>query len=118
MKYEVEVLKVGEFVPDMLENGDMVIFDDCPNDTLADVCYMQTRSEITAPIEVGDTVLVGTKSYRITAIGEEALHTLQELGHCTFKFDGLPEVELPGQISLDGEEMPDLLNIGDKICIK
>ena len=80
MKYEVEVLKVGEFVPDMLENGDMVIFDDCPNDTLADLCYMHTRCEITAPIEVGDTVLVGTKSYRITAIGEEALHTLQELG--------------------------------------
>ena len=118
MKYKVEVIKVGSLVEDMLENGDLVIFDNCPNETLADVCIMHSKADIKAPIELGDRVYVGKKSYVITAIGDEALHTLAELGHCTFKFSGEDKVELPGQIILKGNEMPDLLQIGDKICIE
>lgn len=118
MKYDVEIIKVGALVKDMLENGDMIIFDDCPNEVLADVCYMHTPCKISTPIQVGDTVLMGTKTFTITAIGEEALKTLTELGHCCFKFNGNPTVELPGQIDLKGSELPEVLEIGDHIIIK
>ncbi len=118
MKYEIEIVKVGSFVKEMLENGEMIIFDDCPNDVLADICYMHTPCEIKSPIEVGDTITIGKKAYAITAIGEEAIKTLTELGHCSFKFNGADKTELPGQIELKGDGMPDLLEIGDKIIIE
>lgn len=43
--------------------------------------------------------------------------TLKELGHCTFKFTGKSEAEVPGQIELAGENHP-VIEIGDYISFK
>ena len=117
MKFEVEVIRVGEMAADLLAGGHLIIFGDTPNEVLAEVCFMHTHGEICGDIEVGDTVVLGQKNFVITAIGEEALQTLAELGHCTFCFHGGTDVELPGQISLKGDEAPEALTIGDKIVI-
>lgn len=117
MKYEVEIVNIGKSVESMLDAGDLIIFDKCPNEILEDVCIMHTRDQIKATIQIGDTVILGDKKYEITAIGDEAIHTLEEMGHCTFKFTGVDIVELPGQIVLKGNEKPIPLQIGDKICI-
>ena len=52
---------------------------------------------------VGDTLIIGDKAFTITAIGDEALHTLRELGHCTFSFKGGETPERPGCIMLKGD---------------
>jgi len=53
---------------------------------------------------VGDTMAVCDKVFTITAIGDEALHTLKELGHCTLSFKGGDAAERPGCIMLQGDE--------------
>lgn len=117
MKYEVEVTQVGETVKDLLEaSQDLIIFDTCPMEALAEVSIMHTHCEL-GDIKVGDTVTFGEKKYTITAIGGEAIHTLSTLGHCTFKFNGHDTTELPGQIELKGDGLPDL-KVGDKIRIE
>ena len=52
---------------------------------------------------VGDTVIVCDKAFTITAIGDEALHTLRSLGHCTLSFKGGDTPERPGCIMLQGD---------------
>jgi len=44
------------------------------------------------------------KVFTVTAIGDEALHTLKELGHCTLSFKGGDAAERPGCIMLQGDE--------------
>ena len=53
----------------------------------------------------------------MTAVGTEALMTLKELGHCTFKFTGRSEEEVPGQIELLGDHKPEI-EVGDHIIFR
>ncbi|VBB07343.1 phosphotransferase system glucitol/sorbitol-specific iia component [Lucifera butyrica] len=117
MKYEVEIINIGPLSKELLADGNLVIFDKCPNEALMEISVMHTRGEIKGAIEVGDRVTLGSFIYQITAIGEEALHTLKELGHCTFRFDGADVVDLPGQIALKGDKVPEL-QVGNIICIE
>ncbi|SFL47842.1 PTS glucitol/sorbitol transporter subunit IIA [Pelosinus propionicus] len=109
MKYEVVVTSIGDMASELMEStGDLIIFDTCPLDGLEEISIMHTTGEIKRPIQVGDRVTLGKTQYTITAIGDEALKTLEELGHCTFKFTGSDTVELPGQIELRGEGHPEI----------
>ncbi len=117
MKYEVKVISIGELSADLLVGGNLIIFDECPNETLMEVSVMHTKGEITDVIEMDDKVTLGNFRYKITAIGEEAIHTLKELGQCTFRFDGANKVDLPGQIVLTGDKVPEL-QVGDIIRIE
>ena len=118
MKYEVIVTGIGDMAKELLEaNGDLIIFDKCPLEGLEEVSIMHTIGELKKTIEIGDKVTLGKYQYTITAIGYEALKTLEELGHCTFKFNGRDTVELPGQIELRGEGLPEIF-LNDIIRIK
>lgn len=109
MKYEVVVTSIGEMAKELMEStGDLIIFDKCPLDGLEEISIMHTTGEIKEEIQIGDKVILGKHEYFITAIGHEALKTLEELGHCTFKFTGKDMVELPGQIALRGEGCPEI----------
>lgn len=117
MKYEVTVTSVGEIAFDLLTgNGCLIIFDKCPLTELEEIAIMHTTGEIKGQIQIGDKVTMGKHQYVITAIGDEALKTLQEMGHCTFCFGGKSTVDLPGQIELKGENEP-VIEVGDKIII-
>lgn len=118
MKYEVIVTSIGDMARELMEStGDLIIFDKCPLDGLEEISIMHTTGEIKRTIEIGDKVTFGNDQYIITAIGDEALKTLEELGHCTFKFTGKDAVELPGQIELRGEGRPEI-SINDIIRIE
>ena len=56
---------------------------------------MKTRSR--------ETLKLGSKTYKITAVGDEAIHTLKEMGHCTLAFSSDTTPYRPGCINLDGE---------------
>lgn len=118
MKYEVTVTNIGEVALDLLnDTGSLIIFDKCPLTELEEISIMHTPCEIKGEIQVGDIVTFGKNEYTITAIGYEALKTLQDMGHCTFKFTGNSEVELPGQIEVKGENELEIA-IGDVISIR
>lgn len=118
MKYESKITGIGDMASELLnENGSLIIFNENAPEELAEISFLHTISQFKSQIEVGDVLELGDFMYTITAIGEEAFHTLKELGHCTFKFSGQDIVKLPGEIELSGDEMP-RLKIGDRIVLR
>ena len=83
---------------------------------LAEISVLHTFGDLKGPVEKGDIVTIGEYKYQVTCVGEEANKTLEELGHCTLKFDGADEPELPGTICLGGRGIPEA-KIGDAITI-
>lgn len=117
MKYRSKITSIGELAFELLEENDsFIIFNNNAPKELAEISFLHTISKFQEEIAVGDSILLGDKMYTITAIGEEAVHTLKELGHCTFRFSGKDHVDLPGQIELEGSGRPNM-RIGDIIAI-
>ena len=112
MKYDVTITGIGDFSLQLLQlRESMIIFDkDVPYEYL-DMVISHTKSTLK------DTIKIADKEYTITAIGENALSTLKEHGHCTFVFNGADVVEQPGQIALSGRGIPRVM-VGDKITFE
>lgn len=118
MKFNVEITEIGAMVQELMTESDCLII---YNDTVADVDLREisvthTVDELKEDVCVGDTVLIGEIEYKVTSVGDVAQKTLRQLGHCTIKFDGADEVNLPGELHLEGK-MPSL-KVGDFITIK
>ena len=116
MKYKSTITGLGEMVTDSLKSGFVIIFNDNAPKEIAKISILHTIEKFDSEIEVGDLFIIGNKKYKVTAVGDEANKTFKQLGHCTLKFSGNPDVKLPGQIELRGECMPDV-KIGDFIEI-
>lgn len=115
MKFEVDVVKIGDIVEELLLEDILIIFKSEVPDELAEISVLHTMDELREDVEPGDTIRIGSNEYRVTAVGSEANRTLRELGHCTFKFSGSSDPDLPGIINLDGRT-PDI-KVGDIISI-
>ncbi|MFC2314463.1 MAG: PTS glucitol/sorbitol transporter subunit IIA [Selenomonas massiliensis] len=106
MKFYCEVTSWGEesllFLDDPNANFIIVFNDNAPVE-LTDFSVLHTPANYNEDPAVGDTMMICDKAFTITAIGDEALHTLKELGHCTFSFKGGDTPERPGCIMLQGD---------------
>lgn len=106
MKFHATIMGWGEdalgFL-DMEEMNCIILFNDNAPDELAEISVLHTKSDIYSEPAPGDTLLLCGKVFDITAVGEEAKHTLRDLGHCTLSFKGGSEPERPGCIMLEGE---------------
>ncbi|WP_434578205.1 PTS glucitol/sorbitol transporter subunit IIA [Thermoanaerobacterium thermosaccharolyticum] len=116
MKYKSIITSIGILVPDFLNEKMMIIFNNNAPKELEEMSVLHTIVEFDQKIEVGDIFVIGEKKYKVTAVGDDANKTFKELGHCTLKFTGRHEVELPGQIELLGDEIPKI-KIGDILGI-
>ena len=107
MKYDVTVTGLGDmalaFLDPAMEMRFVILFNDDAPAELAELAILHTKAEMTEAPAPGDTMKIGEKTYRITAVGDEAIHTLKELGHCTLAFTADTEPYRPGCINLDGE---------------
>jgi len=121
MKYHVEVTKLGDEMSSLYGVGDdpdfFIIFNDNAPPELAELAVLHTEAPVDGTVEVGDTFRLGNKEAKITAVGEEAMHTLSTLGHCTIVFGGGSEPRLPGCIHVDGTFAIDEIKPGDVIEI-
>lgn len=91
MKYCSKITGWGPDALFFLEDPDaqfMIIFNEDAPPELAEISVLHTKSGIYTEPENGDTVLLGDKVFEVTAVGEEARHTLRDLGHCTLCFKG------------------------------
>ncbi|QNH55097.1 PTS glucitol/sorbitol transporter subunit IIA [Selenomonas timonae] len=115
MKYEVTVTGIGDFVlPFMRTRESVIIFDkDVPYE-YENMVVAHTKAEVKADIVVGDTLHLADRSYTVTAVGDEAMKTLREHGHCTIVFTGKDAAEQPGQIMVKGDGVPRFM-VGDII---
>lgn len=108
MKYSTTIIGWGEEALSFLEDEDcrfVIIFNDNAPAELAEIAILHTTETLHADPAPGDTLTFCGKSYRVTAVGTEALHTLRELGHCTLSFKGGDTPERPGCIMLEGEPL-------------
>ena len=107
MKYDVTVTGLGDmalaFLDPAMEMRFVILFNDDAPAELAELAILHTKAEMTEAPAPGDTMKIGEKTYKITAVGDEAIHTLKELGHCTLAFTADTEPYRPGCIILDGE---------------
>ena len=107
MKYDVTVTGLGSmammFLGDEMEMKFVILFNNDAPPELADMAILHTPGELTEDPAPGDTLKLGEKTYKITAVGEEAKQTLRTMGHCTLAFTSDTEPYRPGCINLDGE---------------
>ncbi|MBR3329799.1 MAG: PTS glucitol/sorbitol transporter subunit IIA [Mogibacterium sp.] len=107
MKYDVTVTGLGDmalaFLDPAMEMRFVILFNDDAPAELAELAILHTKAELTEAPAPGDTMTIGSKTYKVTAVGDEAIHTLRELGHCTLAFTADTEPYRPGCINLDGE---------------
>ena len=106
MKFYCEITGQGagalHFLDDPSANF-IIIFDNSAPAELAEFSVLHTNADYNEDPAPGDTMIICDKAFDITAIGNEALHTLKELGHCTLSFKGGTEPERPGCIMLTGD---------------
>lgn len=108
MKYHSEITGWGEEALFFLSEKEMnfiIIFNEGAPAELAEISVLHKPAPILVDLAVGDTVIICGKVFTITAIGDEARQTLNELGHCTLSFKGGAEPERPGCIMLEGEDL-------------
>lgn len=107
MKYDVTVTGLGsmalEFLNPSMEMRFVILFNEDAPAELADLAILHTKGEMTEAPAPGDTMKIGEKTYKVTAVGDEAIHTLATLGHCTLAFTSDTTPYRPGCINLDGE---------------
>lgn len=115
MKYEVTVTSIGDFVLQlMMTRESIILFDkDVPYE-YQNMVVSHTKSKLMADIVPGDTCFIADREYQVTAVGEVALQTLREHGHCTLLFSGKDKTEQPGEIILQGQGVPRMM-VGDRI---
>lgn len=115
MKFKVKVVKIGDLVEELLAEKMMILFNsDVPED-LAEISVLHTIDDLKEDVRPGDQIKIGKYEYRITGVGSEANKTLRELGHCTLKFNGSSEPDLPGVVNIDGVIQD--IKVGDIISI-
>ena len=115
MKYEVTVTGIGDFVlPFMQTRESVILFNkDVPYE-YENMVVSHTKAALTEDVAVGDTLRLADRSYTVTAVGDEAMKTLRENGHCTIVFTGKDAVEQSGQIMVKGDGVPRFM-VGDVI---
>lgn len=114
MKFSTIVTGIGPFVEEFIKDGNfMIVFNDNAPPELKEMAVLHTQAEMPQEVKVGDIVRFGDQELIITGVGDEANHTLKTMGHCTFRFNGAKEPELPGQIELQADGIPPKVNVGD-----
>lgn len=107
MKYSCKITGWGDEALDFMTDPDMnfiILFNETAPAELADIAILHTEATLTEDPAVGDILTIGTKVFKVTAVGEEAKHTLRDLGHCTIDFKGGDTPERPGCIMVEGVE--------------
>ncbi len=117
MDYNSTITAIGPLVEEMArEAGLIIVFDDNAPESLAEMAVLHTHCDLSQDVKVGDVVFFGNDEYIVTAVGEEANKTLKSMGHCSFKFTGEDAVDMPGQIALKGDGVPEVA-VGDNFEI-
>ena len=107
LKFFSEITGWGNDALFFLEDPDanfIILFNESAPPELADLSVLHTETKLLLPPEKGDVLIIADKAFTITAVGDEAIHTLRDLGHCTICFKGAPEPDRPGCIMVAGDE--------------
>lgn len=114
--YQSKINQIGEFAPDALADGMLILFKNGAPSDLADYCFLHSHDDLKQDLQVGQVFQIGKYTFQITSVGDVASTNFRELGHITLRFDGCSQAELPGTIHVKGD-IPNQLFVGDEIKI-
>ena len=105
-KYETRVVEIGPQVSEFLKHRILVFFRKGAPPELAEFSILHEPNEHFEDVEPGDDILIGERSYRVTAVGDVANANIQSLGHLILKCNGRTEPELPGDVCVESDDLP------------
>ena len=114
--YKTQVTAIGDLVPTFREAGMLVFFGANAPEELHDFCILHEVTHKEDVLRPGDVVTIGETSMTILAVGDVASDNLMNLGHLNLKANGLSNAELPGDVNIEQQELPEV-EIGTKITI-
>ncbi|WP_059102985.1 PTS glucitol/sorbitol transporter subunit IIA [Shouchella shacheensis] len=114
--YTTVVTKLGPSASDFLADKMLILFKNNAPEELAEFCILHEENKLNDQIQAGDTLSIADTSFQITAVGSAVNKNLDSLGHITIKADGATEAELPGTLSIEDGELPEV-NTGDSITV-
>lgn len=114
--YETQVTALGDLVPTFREAGMLVFFGANAPEELHDFCILHEVTHKEDSLRAGDVVTIGDTSMTVLAVGDVASDNLMNLGHLNLKANGLTTAELPGDVNIAEQELPEV-SVGTKITI-
>ncbi|MFO6498860.1 MULTISPECIES: PTS glucitol/sorbitol transporter subunit IIA [Bacillus] len=117
MLYKTTVNKIGVLSSAFADENMLILFGEGAPEELVDYCLSIDINPVESDFKEGDELLLGGKSYKVTAVGGAVAQNLASLGHITLKFDGSHAAELPGTLYLEEKPLPEVL-VGDTIQIQ
>lgn len=106
--YKTEVKEIGDLAGDMFSSNLIILYKMNAPAELAEISVMHEAESKEGEIEAGDIIKIGEKKFEILAVGDVVNKNIENLGHCSLKFNGKTEVELPGDINLEQKEIPEI----------
>jgi PTS system glucitol/sorbitol-specific IIA component len=103
--YKTLINGMGKNASEFIEHDMFVTFKDNAPEELKDYCYLHSENDLAKDIQIDDTLFLGERSYKVTAVGSEVNKNLRELGHITFKFSGETTAEIAGTLFLEKKEI-------------
>lgn len=107
--FRATVVKIGDEAEELLAGRQAILFGEQFVESVPDLepyCIVLRDATLTGDVVPGDTLFVDGISYPITAVGEVACKTLDDLAHCVLVFNGATEAELPGYINVSAADVP------------
>ncbi|WP_455129556.1 PTS glucitol/sorbitol transporter subunit IIA [Pseudoramibacter alactolyticus] len=104
--YENQVKAFGKDIGSFAGADFIILFGDGAPDELKDYSYTVDVKPINGAIQAGQILKLGDEAFKITCVGDEAPVTLKGLGHCTIRFNGATEADLPGTIYVEAKPVP------------
>lgn len=112
--YSIEIIQVGECALDALEDDMLILFNQSVPEDAAEYCFVHSHDELRGNVAVGGEVVIDSKSYPITAVGDAVNQNLGNLGHITLRFDSATQADFLGSLHLTGTQ-PRTLSVGSTI---
>ena len=113
--FSTHVMAVGPQVSSFQKGDFIILFGTDVPDELKAYSYIIEKQKVDA-IQPGQILRMDGIAYPITAVGSEVMDTLQTMGHCTIRFNGAKEPQMPGTIYVEKKDVP-TLHVGSYIEI-
>ena len=115
--YDRRVTGVGALLGEFLQAGVLVFFGDDAPEELAEFSVTHTGDALREPIAAGDVIMLGDTRLTVLAVGDVANANLANLGHLVLKANGQNTIELPGDVNVAEQALPEI-TIGMPIRIE
>ncbi|HEV8652317.1 MAG TPA: PTS glucitol/sorbitol transporter subunit IIA [Actinomycetes bacterium] len=105
-RYVTTVTRVGEQVPEFVEQGILILFAEGAPEELHFFSVLHQPEQTTGGVRPGDVIHIDDHALRVTAVGHVANDNLVNLGHIDLKANGADDAPLPGDVCVEAVPLP------------